>query len=261
MEFDSWMPVYRQIAKDLDIDPERDAEAARELSSLLNENSKIADRDESLLSVERIMGGKRVYIFGAGPDLEEELSRLESEKESSGVWIGGNTGDDVIITADGATSVLMKSNIIPDIIVSDMDGSVEDQITCLSRESILFIHAHGDNVNRLRDVAPRLHGYVVGTTQVSPSEGGNLHNFGGFSDGDRAAFIAQHFGAKQIILLGFNFNDVAEKIGDMGKKLSLNEKQRELKFKKLAWASVLLGLITSPQVKFYSQGYSIPINR
>lgn len=258
MEFEDWLPVYEQIVKDLGIDPGKDAEASRILSSLLEENEKVNDREETLLNAERILGGRTAYVFGSGPDIEEELSRLITEKESNGLWFDGDTGDDAIIAADGATSILMQHNIVPDIIVSDMDGGVEDQLSCLSRESNLFIHAHADNVNRIRDVAPRLHGLVLGTTQVSPSEGGNLDNFGGFSDGDRAAFIAHHFGATRIILLGFNFNEVGDKVEDLGKRKPLSDREREVKFKKLAWASILLGLITRPEVRFYSQALSMP---
>ena len=40
-----------------------------------------------------------------------------------------------------------------------------------------------------------------------PEKFANLQNYGGFTDGDRAVFIADHFKAKKIFLIGFDFND------------------------------------------------------
>ncbi|MGA1821751.1 MAG: 6-hydroxymethylpterin diphosphokinase MptE-like protein [Thermoplasmatota archaeon] len=253
MDFDNWGPIYQQISVDLELDTEKDAEAGRFLAGIIRGCRKIRDREETLLEVQRIVEGKRVYVFGAGPDLEDEFSILLSEKQGKGTWVGGQAGDDVIIAADGASSYLLSNGFIPHIIVSDMDGCIEDQLACVSRGSILFLHAHGDNMNVLEGLATRLHGRIIGTTQTNPSDAGGLDNFGGFSDGDRAAFVAQHFGARQIILLGYNFNEVGEKMGSMGRRENLSEKERMIKFKKLAWASILLGVITRPQVRFYSE--------
>jgi uncharacterized Rossmann fold enzyme len=117
----------------------------------------------------------------------------------------------------------------------------------------MFVHAHGDNMNMLLTAVPRLHGMVVGTTQADPTVAGGLDNFGGFSDGDRAAFLAQHFGAQKIILLGFDFNEVGDKIGTGGTRRPLSSDEERLKFRKMAWAYALLGLITRPQVRAFSE--------
>ena len=34
-----------------------------------------------------------------------------------------------------------------------------------------------------------------------------VHNFGGFTDGDRAAFTADHFGAAELRFVGWDFED------------------------------------------------------
>ena len=117
----------------------------------------------------------------------------------------------------------------------------------------MFLHAHSDNILALEQLSERFTGDIVGTTQVEPETGSGLINYGGFSDGDRAVFISQHLGAGFIILLGFNFNEVAEKIGTGGERVALTNHQRMIKFKKLAWASVLLGLIPLSQYRFYSE--------
>ena len=48
----------------------------------------------------------------------------------------------------------------------------------------------------------------MATTQSAPF--GEVHNFGGFTDGDRCVFLADHFAATRIILCGFNFTEVGK---------------------------------------------------
>jgi 2-amino-4-hydroxy-6-hydroxymethyldihydropteridine diphosphokinase len=219
---------------------------------LIRENPNIGPRVNSLRRVQDLVTGRTAYVFGAGPDLEEELDRALLDMEDR--W-KVYPRDDVLIAADGATSILMSRNILPDIIVTDLDGNVQDQISCVERGSIMFVHAHGDNLDAITDHIPALSGDVVGTTQTDPASGGNLDNFGGFSDGDRAAFLAQHFGAIRIVLLGFDFNEIGEKIGRGGERRALTPEEERRKFKKMAWAFALLGLITRPQIVSFSENY------
>ncbi len=251
------MPIYYAIANDLGIDPLEDANASKVLSDLLSANPDITPREGTLEKVSELLKGKRAYIFGSGPDLEEELDRFTTERLSALKGNGKSWLDSVLISADGATSALLAREIVPHIIVTDLDGSPHDQLDCLGRGTVMFLHSHADNVGTLRTYTPELKGHVIGTTQVSPYEGGKLDNFGGFSDGDRAAFITEHFGASSIILLGFNFNEVGEKIGEGGIRSNLTKEQEDRKFRKLTWASVLLGLVTKPQPASYSESHSL----
>lgn len=117
---------------------------------------------------------------------------------------------------------------LPDIIVTDLDGNVEDQIKANEMGSIAVIHAHGDNIPAIRKYAPLFKGRVVLTTQSEPFD--NVYNFGGFTDGDRAFLMAKHFGATKISLFGFDFENPREKEG----------KDIEIKRKKLKWAKKLI---------------------
>ena len=90
----------------------------------------------------------------------------------------------------------------------------------------MVIHAHGDNIPQLQYWVPLFPGPVVGTTQSQPLP--PLHNFGGFSDGDRAAFAADALGAERIVFVGFDLDDM--NVGHM-------------KRGKLLWARRLLRLI------------------
>jgi len=254
MEHVYWMPYYEAISRDLSLDPDKDATAARMLSDIISRNGRLDRAEDVHLELERLIHNRDVLVMGSGPDLEMELDRIVEERRAGGKWKLPSTGGDVLIVADGATSVVMSRNLIPHIIVTDLDGGVEDQISCLNNGSVMVVHAHGDNMKALMNYGPRFFGSVLGTTQVDPSDGGGLDNFGGFTDGDRAAFLAQHFGARSITLLGFNFNEVGPKIGDGGLRMeSMDPEENEFKFKKLAWANILLGLINNPEVQFYSQ--------
>jgi len=45
----------------------------------------------------------------------------------------------------------------------------------------------------------------VPTTQAAPAS--PVRNYGGFTDGDRAAFFADHFGAASLVFPGWDFED------------------------------------------------------
>jgi hypothetical protein len=130
----------------------------------------------------------------------------------------------VVIAADGATSVLLRGALIPDLVCTDLDGVIADIITANRLGSLIVVHAHGDNMDMLKKVLPTLNENVLCTTQSKPLH--NVYNFGGFTDGDRCVFLAKEFGARRIELIGFDFEDK-----------NVSEKKR----KKLKWAKRLIG--------------------
>jgi len=93
---------------------------------------------------------------------------------------------------------------LPDVIVTDLDGILSDILAANEQGSAVVVHAHGDNIPALEKYVPRLT-RVLGTTQAEPIEG--IYNFGGFSDGDRCVFLAKSFGAGNINLIGFDYDD------------------------------------------------------
>ena len=208
MDFKDWEPIYREILDDFGFLKEEDESAASLLSVLLT-----AVSNESQETLMQIIQGKDILVCGNAPTLKEELNEL-------------NLQDYVIIAADGATSVLVDREITPSIIVTDLDGDVEKEIAANKQGSIMVVHAHGDNTEKLLKYVPLL-SKVIGTTQSEPL--GNVYNFGGFTDGDRSAYLARHFGASSITLAGFDFDD--ESVNDMKKK-------------KLRWAYRLLQKLT-----------------
>lgn len=209
MRFDEWSPIYGSILSDMGYDRSSDEASARLLKVLmLNANLITVDELSSMI-------GDEVSIFGSAKSLESDIERISP----SGT----------LISAGSATVRVMAMGIMPDIVVTDLDGDIDSQIQASERGAVTLIHAHGDNTDLIARYAKEFRGRVVLTTQSSPDN--VLCNFGGFTDGDRAVCLARHFGSSRIRLYGFDFDDPYP--GD-GKDLSI-------KLKKLQWAKRLIG--------------------
>jgi len=207
MEFEEWEPYYLEIVKEFGYDRKKDERAAAILDKVLS-GQRIEPRH-----LMQMIDGREVTVAGNAQSLRAELD--------------GRRG--ILITADEATSVALEAEAYPDILVTDLDGRVEDQLLANDRGAVAVIHGHGDNVAAVKKWAPKFKGSVLATTQSRPSDG--LHNFGGFTDGDRAVLLARHFGASRIFLIGFDFEHPSPKDEDAAAKK-----------RKLAWAKRLIAL-------------------
>ena len=185
MEFPSWEPIYKEILEDFDFSRVRDEEAAFLLSELLK------DKKGDMAEAAHRLCGRAAVICGNAPSLAEELEGLLER-------------DLAFVAADGATAVLLRKGIVPDIVVTDLDGPFDAIRSASLMGSLIVVHAHGDNLDALQRYVPQLE-RAVGTVQCQPPEG--LYNFGGFTDGDRCVFLARALGAATIKLLGFDFDD------------------------------------------------------
>lgn len=199
MRLEDWLPIYHQIANDFGFSPQEDEKAAR-LMHELGENKLL---DASILKQK--IAGKGVAVIGYAlhkEDLESTRSRQE-----------------VAITAGKALIKVREIDpqFTPHIHVTDME---EQELMEVKDECLLVLHAHGDNMERIETVIPEIPSFV-GTTQNRPFD--RVYNFGGFTDGDRAALLAQEMGADHITLYGFDF-----------------DKASGIKAKKLMWAYKIL---------------------
>ncbi|MFQ5884773.1 MAG: hypothetical protein ACE5IO_06705, partial [Thermoplasmata archaeon] len=61
--------------------------------------------------------------------------------------IGGIQG--VLIAADEATSILLQHGMTPNIVMTDLDGNVEDLVRANELGGVVIIHAHGDNQDEI----------------------------------------------------------------------------------------------------------------
>ncbi|HMA05921.1 MAG TPA: 6-hydroxymethylpterin diphosphokinase MptE-like protein [Methanomicrobiales archaeon] len=179
--FEDWEPYYLRILEHFHFDRARDEEAALLLASLLA-------RDD-LPVADALIRGKTATVCGNGPNLTDELDRIRG----------------TVIAADGAANRLFARGIPPGVIVTDLDGATDAFIRMNVAGTVIVVHAHGDNMPLLRSWVPRFPGPLVGTTQSRPF--GRIHNFGGFSDGDRAVFLAHALGASEVAIAGFNLDD------------------------------------------------------
>ena len=206
-----WKKRYFSILKELNYSEKKDKESAVILDSILK-------KTDTIEKVREIIQGKTVFVIGSGPSLSIAIPKLKKLKKS------------IKIAADSSLKPLIDNGIIPDIIVTDLDGN-EDTIKKISKtKSIFVIHAHGDNIKKLQMVKKMKN--CVGTTQTNPFN--KIQNFGGFTDGDRGVFLASYFDAKKIILFGMDFGN------QIGKFSNTKKSDREIKLKKLKIGKNLL---------------------
>ena len=205
MDFATWEPFYTQILKDFGFSRVDDEAVATEVDKILG-GSRVSD-----FELRRLLRGKEVTVAGNGPNVSAEIGEARG----------------LLVTADEATSVALEKGLTPAILVTDLDGTVKDQVKANASGTIAVVHGHGDNGPAIREWAPKFTGKTIATTQSRPT--GQLRNFGGFTDGDRAVFLADHFRAARIHLVGFDFEHPNEKDVDQ------RTKQR-----KLDWAYILL---------------------
>ena len=195
MEFGLWEKYYEEILEDFGFSRENDEESAKLLDEILSTEGCL-----SLDDLSQIVGfSDKFIVFGAGPSLKEHVQLLKSDYDLK---------DYVLVSADGATTALIEERIAPDIIATDLDGNLDDIMLANVKGANVVIHAHGDNMDKIASLTPFFTS-ILGTTQAQPI--GNLYNFGGFTDGDRALFLAVALGASEIILAGMDFGDIVTK--------------------------------------------------
>lgn len=220
-----WWDIYRQIVEDLNLDISKDRSSTLLLSSLLE--SKGASTRKVIRAAERMTRGKRAFVFGAGVSLRADLIKLiESNKIQNSLVVG----------SDGAARCMLEMDIVPNIIVSDLDGCPDCINGVTGEGGIAFIHAHGDNIPLISKWLPSVSGKIVGTTQVEPRK--HLINVGGFTDGDRAVHLMTALGASEIVLAGMDFGNLVSKYSKPW--MNEDETASDLKLKKLRWGKLLL---------------------
>lgn len=163
-----------------------DCRAARILDWLLYE-AVLEGRYRSIPSVCKTIESRHVCIAGGSESLEDNIDQL--------------FGCEKIVAVDGATVLLMKYGLVPDIVVTDLDGSWHYIMEASRAGAIVVVHAHGDNIAALRGIVPRIEN-VAGTTQCMATRFATIAP--GFTDGDRALGLAIACRASRVTLYGMN---------------------------------------------------------
>lgn len=215
MEYSAWVPHYERIQSEFGFPFEREVAAADLLESLL----PVSARGDPLLRLRPLIEGRTAVVVGLAPRTgPPPMWRLPQTARGP-----------AILAADGATATCLDAGLVPTVVVTDLDGPVPSEIAANQRGSVVVIHAHGDNQPALKEWVGQFPGEVVGSWAGPPRA--NLLNVGGFTDGDRAAYLADHLGAERILLWGFDFRRTAP----------TDPAAHEVKLTKLTWAERLLG--------------------
>jgi len=191
--------LHRKIVASFRYNPYRDFLAGIELNDLIRENSWNKIPSEKVVSV-------------IGP----------SDPSSS--------PDGYVIVADSALDHYTGRC---DMIVTDLDGPMDKIMK--EEDSIKVVHAHGDNIEKLREYVPKLRGLVLGTTQSIPFR--NVRNIAGFTDGDRSVLMGTIIGAKKIFIHGFDYT-------------SPMDEPKDEKLKKMLFGKDIIDNIKSAEVVY-----------
>lgn len=213
-----WFSWYKEILEEFGFSRSEDEKSAKLLDKILESSGGVSPQDIPIK--------KEAIVFGAGPSIKKNIKEIKTL----------NLSDFTIISADGATTALLEEGIVPDIIVTDLDGEMKDIITANHEGAFLVVHAHGNNMEKIKRYVPNLH-RVMGSTQSNPLN--RVYNFGGFTDGDRSLFLAVELGVEYIILAGMDFGKIVTKYSrpDMEEP---EEEADEMKQLKLNYAKKLV---------------------
>ncbi|WP_276300956.1 6-hydroxymethylpterin diphosphokinase MptE-like protein [Halorussus lipolyticus] len=196
MNYETWRPVYEQILDDFGFGREADEEARDELADLTRPIAAASEFDLTRLDV----SGEVVAIAGAGPSL------TDPDHPDRPVQLDRARDADAVFAASTAVDELRQASVGVDCMVTDLDKNPATARELTEEDTPVASHAHGDNINMVCKWIPRFdRANVLPTTQARPV--GHVRNFGGFTDGDRAAFLADHLGARTLVFVGWDFED------------------------------------------------------
>lgn len=233
---DLWREIYSYVKSKLALSFDLDQAATDILSNILSEMSNT----HSVEDLKSLLNSDTVVVIAPGPNLEKDLEKA---------FKLGLTSRYPVIAVDGASSYLLEVGFKPDVIVTDLDGNPHHIIALNELGSFTVIHAHGDNIEALKTWVPMFKGSLIGSTQVEPRP--HVYNFGGFTDGDRALFIAYALGVKKAIVGGMDFR------GPIGRYSTLyRSKDIGIKMAKLEVAKKLISMLISFGMEVSSLSYT-----
>ncbi|MFW9845430.1 MAG: 6-hydroxymethylpterin diphosphokinase MptE-like protein [Candidatus Thorarchaeota archaeon] len=211
MKWRDWEPHYNRIANELGLDSDADRHATSVLTGLLSD----IDPVPVLKRLRALIEDKIIVVCGAGPSLQHHLENTLPSKDLN---------EATFVAADGAASALLEFNYRCDILVTDLDGDPDALNEVIKRGAIPIVHAHGDNLGKVREFVPPLDS-VLGSTQVEPTE--RVFLWGGFTDGDRACYLVSHYNPARVILAGMDFGDIVGRWSKPGHERSYAADERK----------------------------------
>lgn len=151
-------------------------------------------------------------------------------------------GEHSVWAADGSALLFyLSTGVFPDVVVSDLDSSMDTYFLALEHGAILVVQPHGDNYSLLPIYSTLLErGDIVFTSQVEPFSYSLAHQ--GFTDGDRLVYLAVQCGAPVVYLCCYNFDSISNQHKLLPQKNAKLRIARELldKIKKMKRKNVLI---------------------
>ena len=200
MTFDTgwWWKFQEEISVQFGFSKDREDVVSRLITGLKQNNSSIRD------SIEK----KDLVLVGAG--LQSSIEIPSSN----------------VIVADGALRACLEQDILPSLIVTDLDGYIPDILWARKKGSKVILHAHGDNIARVFQYLSAINPNCITTTYPSVSS----NCWGGFTDGDRALMMSLSLNCNTIRMMGFDYSMIGDYSGDYSPR----------KLEKLAWAQKIV---------------------
>lgn len=193
-DIDWWWSLQEEISEQFSFSKDRESVASNLVSNSKSNISLIRKRIEN----------KDLILVGAG--IQEDTDIPNSN----------------VIVADGALRACSERNIIPSIVITDLDGYIPEILLASKQGSEIIVHAHGDNIARVFQYLPEINPSCITTTYPSTSN----QCWGGFTDGDRALMMSLSLNCKTVKMVGFDYSVVGDYSGDYSPR----------KLEKLAWA-------------------------
>jgi len=237
MRWEEWKPFYLDIVDRLGLDVQADRMATALLTNLLED----IDPEPLLRNLKELVAGCTVIVCGAGPSLERHLEGLIESNEFDNA---------VYVAADGAISAFVNQGLHCDIVVTDLDGRMEHIREAIEHGTLAIVHAHGDNMEIVRESVPNL-GKILGSTQVEPTD--NVFLWGGFTDGDRACHIIAQNAPKRIVLAGMDFGTTAGKWSKPNHEVDFRASKRK-RIKLQIAEELLTHLMSSSRIEYHVLG-------
>lgn len=235
---------YPKILEDFRFDYNLDLVSAKILRRMVVEPRPL------LKTLSYRLRDRDVLLFAPGPSLQASLDKMEGMLQEMSRHM-------TILAVDGAYRALAERDLEPHILVTDLDGLNYNSLSWSSGLTIV-LHAHGDNIAKIKEYPRRLLDRTVGTCQVDLN--GKILNIGGFTDGDRALCLCEVFEAETVFLVGMDFG---YRIGLYSKPyLKSDIEAGPMKRRKMVYAmKIIKDLLSTSRLKYYNlfQGSELDI--
>jgi len=140
------------------------------------------------------LSARTVCVVGSAATLRRDASLLDE--------------CDAIVAADGSTAFLISRGYMADVLVTDLDGPIWALVRAARLGALPLIYLHGDNYVHATMLAEKIFDRLAVSAQCIPGpyRGSPYERLvlpaTGFTDGDRAAWLALCCGSRRLLLLG-----------------------------------------------------------